>query len=185
MNPTEFTSCGIGACLNCRHLFLSTPTYRDCPLCGFAPKLPLLPLPETAAEAPAVGGYDPGVFPVPPGIVEALEEAGRGPTAAEEAPPTPFVWETPCPCCGRDLVFQVTEEEVTCCPKKRPAAEGEPTSGEEELLAGGAPPSIEEGAAETEEPTHAEEPAREPVSGDPPVKDDTAAPPLDDTPPGD
>jgi len=175
---------GIGACLNCRHLFLSTPTSRECPLCGRTPTI-LQPLQGPTPAVMEAGPLASDVF-CPPG---AWGE-GEGPAAAEGEPAgeggyvLPIELDGVCPRCGLDLLVTLGEDGMTISRLGRPAAAGESSDGEEQLSPGDSPPQGEEGAAEPEEPTHAEGPASEPVSGDPSVKDDPAAPPSDDTPPG-
>jgi len=85
----EPPSYAIGACLNCRHVYLLTPTQRDCPLCMGPPRL----------WAPLAGVETPPYRAATP---EPEEPA---------APVVGFSEDLECPRCHRTITLNVIGEE--------------------------------------------------------------------------
>ena len=183
MNTHEPPIYGIGACLKCLHLFLSTPTARTCPLCGHLPAM-MQPLQGPVAPDTSAAGFDVTSLQPPGSWGEGQAPTYEEPAAAaEEGPPQPLVWEFPCPCCRRDLVAEMNRTEFACYPAREYAGAGESVGEAADVPAEEGTAPAEGGAVETEEPVAGGEPPLEADAAGVPVRDDAAAPPSDDTPP--
>lgn len=106
--PGYAPAAAIGACLNCRQLFLITPDTPNCYLCGRAPAFTL----PFAVAAPS-----------------AHPEPVEGPAPPPPAAPPTLIGVT-CPHCHSDIRLSITDSEISVVQPPAPEpAEEEPEPG--------------------------------------------------------
>lgn len=95
----------IGACLNCRQLFLITPDSETCYLCGRLPAYRLA-FPQAAQHEPVVPGLSP-----------------------EELPPAglPILIGITCPHCHANVQLSISDSEISVVPPPAPEPQDEET----------------------------------------------------------
>lgn len=104
VEPIVSSQVAIGACLNCRQLFLITPDTETCYLCGRLPAYTLR-FPLASQPEPVV----PGTYP-------------------EELPPAapPTLIGITCPHCQGNVQLSITDSEIAVVPPPLPVADEEP-----------------------------------------------------------
>jgi hypothetical protein len=104
VEPIVSSQVAIGACLNCRQLFLITPDGETCYLCGRLPAY-CLAFPPASQPEPVV----PGTYP-------------------EELPPAapPTLIGITCPHCHSNVQLSISDSEISVVPPPLPVADEEP-----------------------------------------------------------